>query len=285
MKTAIKLVLVGAALAGGVANAANVNSALTSSTGTTLLLLLQNTTDNDFFFAELTPTLSSLRTPSALQSDTPSQYSVDGTNTTGPQNAPAALDNYTNTNLNNWLAGDGSDSITWAIMAGYQGNGTDQLGQRALAFTSTLAHLALYWDTPTLGGAVGGFGSFVGSINSAVYTNGVSTTTGFNDAFQGADADITFNGASFGSGAALGTAQSLYLAATGGDDGYAANIYKSAYTYTLGLDLVNGGYVLTYDDPVSEVPLPAAVWLLGSGLVGLMGVGRRRKGASQVVGA
>ena len=31
--------------------------------------------------------------------------------------------------------------------------------------------------------------------------------------------------------------------------------------------------------PTSEVPVPAAVWLFGSGLLGLAGVARRRKSA------
>jgi hypothetical protein len=33
---------------------------------------------------------------------------------------------------------------------------------------------------------------------------------------------------------------------------------------------------------VSAVPLPAAVWLLGSGLLGLAGIGRRKKAAAAV---
>jgi len=33
---------------------------------------------------------------------------------------------------------------------------------------------------------------------------------------------------------------------------------------------------LTYGD-VSAVPVPAAVWLFGSGLVGLVGIARRKK--------
>lgn len=48
----------------------------------------------------------------------------------------------------------------------------------------------------------------------------------------------------------------------------------------IGYGLLEGGsgqisYILT---PMSPVPLPGAVWLLGSGLLGLVGVARRRKG-------
>jgi hypothetical protein len=41
--------------------------------------------------------------------------------------------------------------------------------------------------------------------------------------------------------------------------------------------------ILTWNPTGSAVPLPAAVWLLGSGLMGLAGVGRRRKDKGQAL--
>ena len=44
---------------------------------------------------------------------------------------------------------------------------------------------------------------------------------------------------------------------------------------------LRGGQQLTlayiYKDGVGEVPVPAAVWLFGSGLIGLIGIARRKK--------
>jgi len=38
-------------------------------------------------------------------------------------------------------------------------------------------------------------------------------------------------------------------------------------------------YLLNLTGTISAVPVPAAIWLFGSGLVGLMGVARRLKAA------
>ncbi|HAC33418.1 MAG TPA: hypothetical protein DCF45_02750, partial [Gammaproteobacteria bacterium] len=47
----------------------------------------------------------------------------------------------------------------------------------------------------------------------------------------------------------------------------------------LGTWLLDSAGQLTYTAPVSQVPLPAGVWLFGSALAGLVGVSRRRRAA------
>ena len=49
-----------------------------------------------------------------------------------------------------------------------------------------------------------------------------------------------------------------------------------AQVYDIGSILLSTAGVLTFTANTSTVPLPPAVWLLGSGLLGLAGVGRRR---------
>ena len=43
------------------------------------------------------------------------------------------------------------------------------------------------------------------------------------------------------------------------------------------LSFTNAGDTQTWDFAVATVPVPAAVWLFGSGLLGLVGVARRKK--------
>jgi hypothetical protein len=43
--------------------------------------------------------------------------------------------------------------------------------------------------------------------------------------------------------------------------------------------LLDGSIVLTLDYGISAIPLPAAAWLFGSGLLGLVGMARRKKAA------
>jgi hypothetical protein len=52
----------------------------------------------------------------------------------------------------------------------------------------------------------------------------------------------------------------------------------SAFDGFWSFDAANG--TVTWNAAVAEVPVPAAVWLLGSGLLGLVGVGRRKKVAA-----
>lgn len=55
--------------------------------------------------------------------------------------------------------------------------------------------------------------------------------------------------------------------------GFNANFDITSMTFTSQGGVINGGNPF----PVSAVPVPAAVWLFGSGLLGLVGVARRKK--------
>lgn len=52
-----------------------------------------------------------------------------------------------------------------------------------------------------------------------------------------------------------------------------------AYSITLGPGASPAPYYLHLEGTVSYVPVPAAAWLFGSGLAGLMGIARRKKSA------
>jgi hypothetical protein len=52
-----------------------------------------------------------------------------------------------------------------------------------------------------------------------------------------------------------------------------ASTYASAY----GVEAVSGAADFTFDFKVAAVPIPAAAWLFGSGLLGLIGIARRKK--------
>ena len=271
MKTSIKLAVISAiALMGGVANAANVNTVSTAATGSSLILLLKNSTDGNYFYSELTPTVSSLRTMSQLQSDTPEQYSVVGADVTGPLNESTlqGLNGYVAPNLQAYLAGNTGDVINWTIMASKAGPNANN-GQAALVVTSNNDFLdTTPWFNQDAWTSATSFNAFLGNeLNNATFTNGVSSTNGWGSSnAEGSNAPTSFNGAGYENGAALGTAQYVYLLGTTGGD--AANVYKSVSQ----LNLASTGE-LQY----SAVPVPGAVWLLGSGLMGLMGIGRRRK--------
>lgn len=254
----------------GVAIAANINTKPNTATGSSLILMLKNSTDGNYFYSELIPTVSSLRTMSELQSDTPEQYSIIGADVTGPLNETTfqGLNGYVAPNLQAYLAGNTGDVITWTIMASKSGPNANN-GQAALVVTSNNDFLDTApwinqdaWQSATL------FENFLNNeFNNATFTNGVSSTNGWGSSnAEGSNAPNSFNGGGYENGAALGTAQYVYLLGTTGGD--AANVYKSVSQ----LNLASTGE-LQY----SAVPVPGAVWLLGSGLMGLMGIGRRRK--------
>lgn len=77
--------------------------------------------------------------------------------------------------------------------------------------------------------------------------------------------------------AAAGTSQRLYVLTSSGNSNSLARIYQFA-----DLTLSATGHLTSAAGPTPEVPVPAAVWLLGSALVGLSTVRRRRNAEAAV---
>jgi hypothetical protein len=132
----------------------------------------------------------------------------------------------------------------------------------------------------TLGTAAGDTAVKVGNAASSASTFYTAVTAGANTGAQGTWAATMSQGGGalnevteiFGGG---GNANFASLSSTTG-----AGALFSGY-WTLSFNAASGAAtaaLLTWNPTtVGSVPLPAAVWLLGSGLMGLAGVGRRRK--------
>ncbi len=192
--------------------------------------------------------------------------------------------------LTSFLSSHSGDTIEWTLEGGQYNNP----GYASGSYTSANNHNSV---TPGSGLAV-----FTSQALNSLYP-GVSTatTTGLQEFLNGLQTDYQ-NGLSSLTGTETGTATETFASSEtkygfiGGPDlsttgstaiklfGFTGNGINGGtlQSYILGSVTLAANGTLTITGNNTPVPLPAAVWLFGSGLMGLVGVSRRRKAAATI---
>lgn len=267
MRLQLKMIAAAAALA--IAGGANAAESPTSSGNGSLILYAYNTATTGYYLRDLGVLLNSFLPSSILPVAGDNPAAGDKTPDAG-LNIPFAADSTFST----WLGG--ATSILWGIAAGDSLNAGVNGVARLLFSSDGNPNPSNGIVTNAVGGTLfGGTTNFTPASGSIAFASGVTV-------------DITSAG---GLGSAnltdLGSSASLYY--------YTRTVQGTAATATLAnetlfqngtnvatLRLFNDGSVVyNLDGAVAAVPLPAAAWLMGAGLMGLAGVARRRKTAKQ----
>jgi hypothetical protein len=178
-------------------------------------------------------------------------WAVEGAGTTGTAPAP-------------YVVSTGPTSLTAATATFAAGNGQLLKSYPAGFIPSVNNYIN--------GSATANSTSFVGADTSA------NTGNYFDPTKTGAAAGAAdwFGASSYVNATGLGTVATLYTLSAAGT----GNNNPTTLTADLGVSLTSTGLVYSALNNNNTVPLPAAVWLLGSGLLGLAGVGRRKNKAA-----
>ena len=195
-------------------------------------------------------------------------------------------------NLKSFLAATtagAADSFSWALEGGAQltGINTGYKPGANIYITTTQTDLTNASLNPSpvsniftvkYGSLNAALQTLNGAIGSGAMKDGSSTPAGADGIYgSGETSDpINWYGAGPFTASALGSSSRLYALTGNGTTTANAQVYYA----NLAVELTAGGVLEAVG--AAPVPLPAAIWLLGSGLLGLTGIGRRRAAAASV---
>jgi hypothetical protein len=198
----------------------------------------------------------------------------------------------TDASLNSFLASAGTDTISFSVVGGAYNNATQIQSSK---FLSTTGGVAPTSGLPTNQGLESwsimnsqfytGLNQIAatssGSLSSYTALKGATGNFGVNDnatVWFGQTANAFTTNLDIGSSP---TSQALYefaSTATGTTLAQKNGAISTTLLGTFTASLVGGVFTLDYAAAgAATTPIPAALWLFGSGLLGLAGVGRRRK--------
>lgn len=188
-------------------------------------------------------------------------------------------------------AAKAGQTVEWGVeVAQYTGPTTASKGYKQPGGIIDLADNSTAAGAGYSGMATGNLQSWSGGLESdIIYMNGegytaggttyvlstgsiVGAAWGYSQSGSGPGSTNEYGNGPDQANIGLGTGETLY--GVTGNGGTA-----QVQSYILGTITLADNGTLTLGSGSSPVPLPAAVWLLGSGLLGLAGVGRRRRSA------
>lgn len=245
-----------------------------STNASDLVLVVQNNTTQATYVLDTGITINSLVGPTSATAK------ADTSTWTGIDKTIAA-----SSTLSTFLTGSSSSGFSWGIQAaqfnGNAANATCNVVKGCIGiFSSANSTINITQVTGmTLGNLVTYANGTYNSLNAGVGLSPLKTASesATGPAYDGADQQkyglFQINDLS-----AVGTPSELF-ALTG-------NGARQTESYNVGIVTLNADGSLQFKSnggvTPPPVPLPAAVWLFGSGLMGLVGVSRRRKAAAAV---
>jgi hypothetical protein len=277
MKTMTKVILGGAVLAGAAAAShAQTTPIPQPSTGSSELLFFVNDYGNGTtYVAALSQTVGN---------NTGSYFTTTDSNNTSATKGSIIGTIYGDANFSYNYSGDtalqsfisaANGSIQWGLIgAAYPSTASlpdDTRGDVLLVSTGTNSTILGVAGSSVGNGIPAGYEDDLDNINVQTFDSYHGTANGFTctpSSNGNANCDLYANGVD--EAEPIGTGQSVYGLAASGKGG--------SYDYLIGTVTFNGSsLVFTGETQAGAVPLPAAAWLFGSGLLGLLGVARRRE--------
>jgi hypothetical protein len=174
-------------------------------------------------------------------------------------------------------------TVRWNMAAAYNnyGDNYDDLGYLTTAPSAPIANVNTLTGWAGLSDALMRIDNYTNSINAEIgANNSLLVTSASSNAYHDLYWGDTWHTSGHSTEGGLGDSLGFYWVASNysvDGDGSSSRVVEFLGTWTLATD-----GTLTYSvAPASVIPVPAAVWLLGSALVGLVGVARRKSDEAQ----
>jgi hypothetical protein len=278
MKTVTRLLMVTAAVAGSISTA-YAQVTLPSTGNSELMFFVNDLSTHSTYTAELTQTINGT---GGYFTSADAATGAPGTLTTvfgdGSFNYSFSSDSALTGFITSALAA--GNTLQWGLMSGaYSGVTTsarEAVGNTLFLVTGKAPGVQNTLESGLIGGAPTAYNTDIGTFNAQTLDAFSGTTNGvFGTSLSANGTNLNVEGAGYAqTGLTLdGTAFDVYgLSSNGATAGKAQAFLLGTASFNSATDLLS-----FTGETQSTVPLPAAAWLFGSGLLGLLGIGRRRE--------